>query len=349
LIFVTGKGGVGRSTVAGALGLAAARRGMRTIVAELTGESRLARAYGVRDVRVFEEFELAPGLFTISISPEQAMEEYLVVKAPDRIGHLLGQSRLFQTFAMATPGMRELLSLGKAWELAQPRRRTQGAAPYDLVIVDAPATGHGIGMLKTPRTFSEIARVGPVAHQGQTIAQTIADRDFTGILAVCTAEEMPVAETLSLHEALLREHLGLDAVVVNARYPDRFAEDEQPILAEALSSCPAPSETRATDPRFRERYPAGPHLPATSAGKSSPTAPGGRSLAATRPSKSPLVRAAIRAAISEHTRAATQAEQQQRLHEAFPGCVLTLPFVFATAIEAEQLGLLAAIFDRELS
>ena len=114
LIFVTGKGGVGRSTVAGALGLAAARRGMRTIVAELTGECRLARAYGFREVAPFEELELAPALCTISISPEQAMEEYLVVKAPDRLGHLLGQSRLFQAFAMATPGMRELLVLGKA-------------------------------------------------------------------------------------------------------------------------------------------------------------------------------------------------------------------------------------------
>jgi anion-transporting ArsA/GET3 family ATPase len=316
LIFVTGKGGVGRSTVAGALGLAAARRGMRTIVAELTGECRLGRAYGLRDVTPFEELELAPSLWTISISPEQAMEEYLVVKAPDPIGHLLGQSRLFQAFAMATPGMRELLVLGKAWELAQPRRRTQGAAPYDLVIVDAPATGHGVGILKTPRTFSEIARVGPVAHQGHTIAETIADRDFTGILAVCTPEEMPVAETVSLHEALLRERLDLDAVVVNARYPHRFTDDELPILTEALSSYAAP--------------------------------PGGPRLATASPTEASLVRAAIGAAVSEHTRAATQAEQEQRLRDAFPGRVLTLPFVFAPAIEVEQLEFLASILDREL-
>jgi anion-transporting ArsA/GET3 family ATPase len=320
LIFVTGKGGVGRSTVAAALGLAAAGRGMRTIVAELTGECRLARAYGVPDLEVFEELELTPGLSTISISPEQAMEEYLVVKAPDRIGHLLGQSRLFQTFAMATPGMRELLVLGKAWELAQPRRRTHGAAPYDLVIVDAPATGHGVGVLKTPRTFSEIARVGPVAHQGQTIAQTIADRQFTGIVAVCTPEEMPVTETVSLREALLRERLDLDAVVLNARYPNRFTDDEQPVLAEALSSWSARSEVHA----------------------------GGPPLAATCPPTSPLVRAAIGAAISEYTRTATQAEQERRLRAEFPGRVLTLPFVFAPAIEAAQLQGLAATLDREL-
>ena len=301
LIFVTGKGGVGRSTVAGALGLAAAGRGQRTIVAELTGEHRLARAYGRDDGRRFEEIELAPGLFTISISPEQAMEEYLLVKSPGALGHLLGHSRLFQAFAMATPGMRDLLGLGKAWELAQPERRTRGGEPYDLVIVDAPATGHGVGLLRTPRTFSEIARVGPIAHQGETIARTIADREFTGLIAVSTPEEMPVTETLALHEALLREQLELDAVVLNARYPDRFADGDRPVLTEALSSCPAP-----------------------------------------------LGRAAIRAAISEHARAANQDEQHQRLRSAFPGRVLTLPFVFAPAIEAQQLALLATSLDGEL-
>jgi anion-transporting ArsA/GET3 family ATPase len=318
LIFVTGKGGVGRSTVAGALGLAAAARGKRTIVAELTGEHRLAHTYGRGDGRRFEEIQLVPGLFTISISPEEAMEEYLLVKAPGGIGHLLGNSRLFQTFAMATPGMRELLSVGKAWELAQPTRRTRGAEPYDLVIVDAPASGHGVGALRTPRTFSEIARVGPIAHQGETIAKTIADREFTGVLAVCTPEEMPVTETLSLQDALARERLGLDAVVLNARYPDRFADSDLPVLTKALSICTAP-------------------IPV-----------GGPPVTATWPSQAPLVGAAIRAAISEHARAANQAEQQQRLQSAFPGQVITLPFVFARAIGAQQLGLLAACLDREL-
>ena len=317
LIFVTGKGGVGRSTVAGALGLVAAGRGKRTIVAELTGEHRLARAYGHREGRRFEEIELAPGLFTISISPEQAMEEYLRVKVPGAIGHALGQSRLFQAFAMATPGMRELLGIGKAWELAQPRRRTHGADPYDLVIIDAPATGHGVGVLRTPRTFSEIARVGPIAHQGETIARTIADRDFTAIVGVCMPEEMPVTETLALRQALLAQRLELDAVVLNARYPSRFTDDELAVLTAALSGCKAPTHP-------------------------------GRAPMADTPPGSPPLRAAIRAAISEHARAARHAQQEQRLRGAFDGPLLTLPFVFAPAIEADQLGLLAARLDREL-
>jgi len=162
LVFVTGKGGVGKSTVATALGLLAARQGLRTIVAELASQERVQGVFSDDGEREpFRELELAPGLFTISIDPQHAMEEYLRVKVGP-FGQMLGASRLFQAFAMATPGMRELLSIGKVWELAQLDRRTRGAAPYDLVIVDAPATGHGVGLLRTPKTFAEIARVTPV-------------------------------------------------------------------------------------------------------------------------------------------------------------------------------------------
>jgi anion-transporting ArsA/GET3 family ATPase len=190
LIFVTGKGGVGKSTVSIALGLVAARRGLRTIVAELASQDRVRQTFA-QSGETFEEVEIAGGLFTISIDPESAMEEYLRVKTGP-VGQVLGSSRLFQAFAMATPGRRELLSIGKVWELAQFERRTRNAEPYDLVIVDSPAAGHGAGILRTPRTFAEIARVGPIAHQARTIAATIADREFTSVAAVATAEEMPV-------------------------------------------------------------------------------------------------------------------------------------------------------------
>jgi len=231
LIFVTGKGGVGKSTVSIALGMVAARRGKRTIVAELASQDRVRQAFG-RNGATFEEVQLDERLFTISIDPQQAMEEYLRVKT-GAVGQALGSSRLFGAFAMATPGMRELLSVGKAWELAQLKRRTSGADPYDLVIVDSPAAGHGVGILRTPRTFAEIARVGPIAHQGRTIAKTLADRDFTAVIAVATAEEMPVNETLWLLDQLRTDELPLDAVIVNARYPERFSAAEAQQLADA--------------------------------------------------------------------------------------------------------------------
>lgn len=238
LVFVTGKGGVGKSTVATVLGMIAARRGKRTVVAELSGQDRVRRLFE-HGGEHFEEVEVAPELFTISIDPDHAMDEYLRVKV-GAIGHVLGSSRLFHAFTMATPGMRELLSIGKVWELSQHHRRTEEAAPYDLVICDAPATGHGVGLLRTPRTFAEIARVGPIAHQGRQIAATIADRDFTGVVAVATPEEMPVNETLSLRESLDGDGLGLDLVIVNALYPMRFDEGEVQQLTAALGRARSP-------------------------------------------------------------------------------------------------------------
>jgi anion-transporting ArsA/GET3 family ATPase len=232
LLFVMGKGGVGKSTAAIALGLVAARRGLRTVVAELASQERAQRVFE-QNGELFRELRLADNLFTISVDPQHAMEEYLHVKV-GALGHALSSSRLFSAFAMATPGMRDLLSIGKVWELAQFERRTQGAVPYDLVIVDAPATGHGVGLLRTPATFASIARVGPIAHQARTIAETIANRSVTGVVAVATAEEMPVNETIGLRQALKEDGLELDLVIVNALYPARFGPDDLEELTAAL-------------------------------------------------------------------------------------------------------------------
>jgi anion-transporting ArsA/GET3 family ATPase len=301
LVFVTGKGGVGKSTVATALGLLAARQGLRTIVAELASQDRIQGLFSENGEREqFREVELEPRLFTISIDPQQSMEEYLRVKAGP-VGQALGSSRLFQAFAMATPGMRELLSIGKVWELAQLDRRTRGAAPYDLVIVDAPATGHGVGLLRTPKTFADIARVGPIAHQGRTIADTIADPEFTGVIAVATPEEMPVNETLSLVEELARDELSLDLVIVNALYPARFEAGEIDNLNGALSK-----------------------------------------------TRSALARSALRAALSEHARAATQREQLDRLRTQVNGRLAELPYVFAEHLGLAELEVLAGALEDAL-
>jgi anion-transporting ArsA/GET3 family ATPase len=232
LVFVTGKGGVGKSTVAIALGMAAARRGLRTIVAELSGQARAAETFGA-PASPGREIPLADDLFALSLDVPTAMEEYLRERA-GRVGDLLAASRAFHTFASATPGMRELLSIGKVWELAQDRRRVAGGEPYDLVIVDAPATGHALGALRAPRTFADIARVGPIAHQGETIDATLRDPARTAVVAVALPEEMPVTETLVLRERL-HDALGLELadVIVNACLPDRIGPRQAGTLADA--------------------------------------------------------------------------------------------------------------------
>ena len=237
LVVVTGKGGVGKSTVSAALGLAAARRGLRTIIAEVARRDDVSRVLGGTGVH---EDELAPGLHHISIDPEEAMEEYLVDQLPSRaLADVLLSSRGFSYFAAATPGLRELLTVGKVWELAQEDRRTPGAAPYDLVILDAPATGHGVAVLSAPRTFADAALMGRIARQGRIIDAMLSDPAQTGVVAVARPEEMPVNETLAL-EAALPEAVGVkvDLVVANGLLPDRFDAAEVSALEVAPPSRP---------------------------------------------------------------------------------------------------------------
>jgi anion-transporting ArsA/GET3 family ATPase len=212
---------VGKTTVAAALGLVAARRGLRTIVAEVARRDDVSRALGGAGM---QEEELAPGLHHVSIDPEHAMELYLTDQLPPALADVLATSRTFGYLAAATPGMRELLTVGKVWELAQEDRRTPGAQPYDLVVLDAPATGHGVAVLSAPRTFAQVARVGRIARQGRTIDAMVSDPARTGVVAVARPEEMPVNETLALQDRL-RADVGLevDLVVANGMLPQRFS------------------------------------------------------------------------------------------------------------------------------
>jgi len=240
LVFVTGKGGVGKSTVAIALGIAAARRGLRTVVAELSGQARAAETFGIASPSGEEVRLDGGGLHAISVDMERAMEEYLHERA-GRVGDLLAASRAFHTFAHATPGMRELLTIGKVWELADDPRRVPRARPYDLVIVDAPASGHAVGALSTPATFAEIARVGPIANQGRTIDATLRDPAQTAVVAVALPEELSVTETISLR-ARLWDALGHEpvAVVVNACLPERLGPRQARTVEEALERARSP-------------------------------------------------------------------------------------------------------------
>jgi anion-transporting ArsA/GET3 family ATPase len=225
LIVVTGKGGVGKTTVAAALGLAAARAGKRTMIAEVAQQERLSRAFR-REGLGYSEAQLAPNLFGMSVDPERALKEYLGQQVGGTLGSVLFNNRVFEYFAAAAPGVRELATIGKVWELAQLERRSQ-AAPYDLVILDAPASGHGLAMLRSPRTFGDIARVGPIRRRADLIHGFLTDAKRTGVVAVALPQEMPVNETLEFR-AKLRDELRIEtqAVVVNSLLPERFSADE---------------------------------------------------------------------------------------------------------------------------
>src|ERR671932_826774 len=183
LLYVTGKGGVGKTTVAAALGLAAARLGRRTIVCEVAEQDRMSRAFARHGVRPEMEVELAQDLWAITIDPQRALEEWLAKQVGGGPAlRLLGHSHAFQYFVAAAPGAKELITIAKVWELAQAQRWDAHARTYDLVVVDAPASGHGVAMLRTPRTFGEIARVGPIRRQANKVREMLCDPERTGYL-----------------------------------------------------------------------------------------------------------------------------------------------------------------------
>ena len=222
-MLVTGKGGVGKTTVAAALGLAAARAGKRTVVCEVAEQERLAAMFGASDIG-HSELELAPGLFAVSVDPERAKEEWLGYQLrSSMLAGVLGGSRIFQYLTAAAPGLTELVTIGKIWDLAQLERRTGGSV-FDLAIVDAPATGHGLAMLRAPRTFAGVAKVGPIARQAERIDGFLHDSAATGVLVTALPEEMPVNETVDFERALKDElEMDVDAIVVNALHPARFS------------------------------------------------------------------------------------------------------------------------------
>lgn len=228
LIVVTGKGGAGKTTVACALGLLAARGGLRTIVAELGDQHRLPALFGQpRAPASGVEVELEPGLWSISIDPDEALLEWLRTLGGRISVRMLAASSTFHYFAAAAPGAKELVSMVKVRELCEGQRRRNDRGSYELVVLDAPATGHALAMLRSPQTFAAIVRMGPLAEQAQGIRELLEDPRRTAFIAVAQGTEMAVAETLELEEGL-RRHLDrdLDAVVVNGTVPRRFTREE---------------------------------------------------------------------------------------------------------------------------
>src|SRR5919107_2544518 len=211
LVLVTGKGGVGKTTVAAALGLIAARRGKRVVLCEVAEQTRFGGMLG-RGPHA--------GLELVSVDPERAKREWLSYQLKSRtLAGVLAGSGLFQYLTAAAPGLTELVTMGKVWDLAQIQPRTGGPG-HDLTIVDAPATGHGLAMLRAPSTYARIARVGPVGRHAERIDSFVREPAQTGVLTVALPEEMPVNETVEFERALQRElEMAIDTIVVNALHP----------------------------------------------------------------------------------------------------------------------------------
>ncbi len=237
LLFVTGKGGVGKTSIAAALADLGARSGKRTLVCEMDAKGALAARLDTTPL-TFEPRRIDPNLFAMAMNTEDSLREYLrlFVKVPlvGRIGPL---ARTFDFVADAAPGVKEILAVGKLAYEARERH-------YDLVVVDAEASGHIVAQIAAPRVISQLVQVGMVRQQTRWMTDILEDPALTGLVVVTTPEEMPVSETIDLIGRLDQETgVAASAVVANRVLPALFdrrqaevvdrLDEAEPLLVEA--------------------------------------------------------------------------------------------------------------------
>ena len=227
LVFVTGKGGVGKTTVAAAIAEVAARRGQRVLVCEMDAKGALATAFEVAQLE-FKPTEVEPGLHAMSMNTEDALQEYLrlFVKIPfiGRIGPL---ASTLDFVADAAPGVKEILAIGKlAWEVKERH--------YDLVVVDAEASGHVVSQIGAPKVIADLVQVGVVKDQTQWMLDILEDPRRTGVAVVTTSEEMPVTESIELLERLTTETGTFPAAVIANRVLPEVFDDAELEVADRL-------------------------------------------------------------------------------------------------------------------
>ena len=244
LVIVTGKGGTGKTTVAAALALAGAERGLRVVLAEVGREEQVPRLLSPGSAPVgYAGRELLPGLTAMRIDPFAALAEYLGLQmGGSLIADRVVANRGFRQLMTAAPGWRELITLGKVWHLEQMEER--GHPAIDLIVVDAPATGHGLTFLDVPRLVATAISGGPLRRNAAEVERMLSDPQRTRLLPVALAEELPVRETRELVDRLHSKiGIAVDRIVVNAVEPPPLPESlcDLPEALEALGRAGRPA------------------------------------------------------------------------------------------------------------
>ncbi|MDQ1467961.1 MAG: hypothetical protein QOH10_2376 [Actinomycetota bacterium] len=254
LLFFTGKGGVGKSTMAAAIAVLAADRGRRVLLVDVDGKGDLATLFEHAPVG-FTPVQVHPGVVAMSMDTEASLQEYLRLNLRVPVlGRLGPLARVLDFVATAAPGVKEILTIGKiCWEV---REAIAGRADHDLVVVDASASGHIVAQLGAPAAIQELVDVGPVRSQTDWLVELLKDPAVTGVNVVTTPEEMPVTETIELVARLRAEvAVPLATVIVNRVLPElftvtdeeTFAAIREPAVTGALAEIAGPGTTAVLD------------------------------------------------------------------------------------------------------
>jgi len=237
LLILSGKGGVGKTTMAAALALRAAQQGLQTLLCEMGEHEKIAPMFGRSASRYHETPLGVPGLSSIYIDPQDAFNDFvrrrLKLKA---LYQPVVDSVLISSFIRAAPGLKELMALGRIVELERASHKN-GQLKYDLIILDAPATGHGLSLLRSPLLAMRATSTGPIYQKAKEIADLMQDVKRTRMHIVTLAEEMPVSETLEMIDAIRADiHIPLGDILINAVSPSMIEPEHVPLLTALRSS-----------------------------------------------------------------------------------------------------------------
>lgn len=247
LIF-SGKGGVGKSTVSAAVAVAAARKGKRVLILEVGDQERMPAIFGVKKAgyegaRVYgsEKGDVAP-IWSMCLTPRDSLHEFVIRQVKfERVYEAVFENRVIKYFTAAAPGLDELVVMGKIENLEAERiekptkkmlKENAGKAPlrFDLIVMDAPATGHGLAFFKVPKMTMKMVKAGPLFRKAERMWELIADPARTAFNIVTLPEEMPVNESIDLHAAAAEVGLPEGGLFVNGLYPPLFDRAESDLL-----------------------------------------------------------------------------------------------------------------------
>jgi anion-transporting ArsA/GET3 family ATPase len=229
-LFVTGKGGVGKTTVSAALAVAMAKRGKRVLVTACDAKERLSTLFDAEPLTP-EISRVAEGIWAVKLDAQVALREYggMILKSEALFGAVF-DNKYVRSFFAGVPGLHEWAMLGKAWYHAT-EELPDGRQRFDVVLFDAPATGHGLDMLRVPKVIVDVVPPGVLRRDAERAWKMFQDERHAGVVVVTVPEDMPASETLELVEVLERElMLPVASLVINAVITEMFSEGERKIL-----------------------------------------------------------------------------------------------------------------------